>query len=158
MKSKKISYELVESYPNSPEIGTIHWYENLTSSKEWFGLEFYNKHDKYWKMVEYIETVDKREIKEPLFITEDGVGVFRMLHPDLWRVKLSDFTIGVDYKNSLRNPDTIRYKYFSTEEKAIKYTELHKPQYSMNDIKSALKHHLGIVEYFKFWVNEIKNK
>jgi len=130
----KIEYKLIKTYPGSPSLNTIHWYDgidvlHLRSHPDWMGTNFYNSYPEYWELVK----------PRPLFTTEDGVDIYKNNHPDIFYVNLKSFSMGIDYSNTLCNPDLMNYKYFSTKEKAEEYIKYNKPMYSINDIKNSCK-------------------
>lgn len=90
------------------------------------------KYPEFWK-----------EIQPVLWKTEDGVKIYSLNHPQLWWVHVKTFNIGIDYKNTLNNIDTINYKYFSTEKAAKTYIYLNSPVYSIQDIKNAVQTRYG---------------
>ena len=77
---------------------------------------------------------DWEEIKEPLFVTEDGVDVFKY---DYFYYVSRD---GICYKGYARELSATNkeFKYFSTPEAAKKYIDQNKPKFSVKDIEEAL--------------------
>lgn len=84
--------------------------------------------------------------KQPLFKTEDGVDIFEgdwyfeLITPDFY-LKSSVWNIlkskGRDNINYDQNYNKLHGRiWFSTEEKAQEYVDLHKPKYSLNDIRN----------------------
>lgn len=52
-------YKLIQEYPESPELGTIHWIKSdefgTTSSRYWQGTIFYDANPKFWQKVEELD-------------------------------------------------------------------------------------------------------
>lgn len=100
-----IQYKLIEEYPDSPKIGTIHT-SGIGICKEWKGINFYDANPKYWQKVEEVDyeilTVTPSE-KNLNNTNKEAVITFKMCNKDLqmWNIhsvkRLSDgevFTIG----------------------------------------------------------------
>ena len=79
-----------------------------------------------------LETVEK--LKDPLFITEDNVGVF--INNTVYEVRKNTLEI-VNFKLN-KIPQTDRYL-FSSKEAAEKYIEENKPLYSRKQVINILK-------------------
>ena len=82
---------------------------------------------------------DWEEIKEPLFITEDGVEIFE---GDIYWLATLNGVFGelplISHKNIDLKAFKKEVKYFSTKESAEKYIEQNKPRFSVKDIENAL--------------------
>lgn len=96
------------------------------------------------------------KVKQPIFTTEDGVGVFegdRVWYVDgLFKIDFVDFNDGeAPYPNI--------YKYFSTEEKAKAYVFQNKYSISLKDIMDFDKsrYYINPVKYFEELVKERSN-
>jgi hypothetical protein len=75
----------------------------------------------------------------PLFTTEDGIEVFKTNHPKLYWVK-NNFLTGSDSENSLHNPDTINYKYFSKKENVEEFIKMNRPEFSRKQVLGFIEH------------------
>ena len=104
-------YKLIELYPHSLPLGSISELD-------------YSAYPKNWEP--FVE-------EEILSTTEDGVEIFKDNHPELYWVK-NNFLMGSDSENSLHNPDTINYKYFTKKENAEEFIKMNKPEYSRQQI------------------------
>ena len=136
-------YKLIKEYPGSPEIGrTVTPKSSSDNFCYWEGSWFDpEKHPEFWE-----------EIKEPLFITADGISVFE-----------NDSVFQIDFKGG--SPDHIfEYKawksYFGnngvpffpnrlykSRERAEEFITLNKKQYSKLDLIDLLD--------FKHWQHPI---
>ena len=119
-------YRLVKTYPGSPELG----YEPK-----------FNNNGEDWNTPNMLIVADCKdfpefweEIKEPLFVTEDGVDVFK--YDYFYYVS----KYGICYKGYARELSATNkeFKYFSTPEAAKKYIDQNKPKFSVKDIEEAL--------------------
>lgn len=74
------------------------------------------------------------EVKEPLFVTEDGVNVFK--YDYFYYVS----KYGICYKGYARELSATNkeFKYFSTPEAAKKYIDQNEPKFSAKDVEEAL--------------------
>lgn len=98
------------------------------------------------------ELMDKVDEIKAFFTTEDGIEIFP---GDSVYYVLSNFS----KRRFTPVSDEINLEdihYFSSEEKADEYIEFHKPKYSMEYIKEALKPHLGVFQHFQFYTEKIK--
>jgi len=54
-----IQYKLIKEYPESPILGTIHWFEcdefSNKSSRVWKGTLFYDTNPEFWQKVEALD-------------------------------------------------------------------------------------------------------
>jgi hypothetical protein len=78
------------------------------------------------------------EIKEPLFITEDGVEIFYekdvvygVLPTAIWEKRVFNITTCLSESNK-------EWKYFSTKEAAEYWIDQNKPKYSIKQIRDAI--------------------
>lgn len=86
-------------------------------------LDYFTSFPEHWQ-----------EIREPLFVTEDGVEVF---DPStlLWDVHVEQFEIDC---NRFDETDKIKaFKFFSTKEAAEKWIERNKPKFSIQQIEEG---------------------
>lgn len=85
---------------------------------------------------------DWQEVKEPMFISYDGVEMYK--GNDVYFVDNFELLKMVYVVNDWFKTATPNYKRFSTKEAALKYIDLHKPEYSKSDVIEALR----IAEYY----------
>lgn len=56
-----IQYKLIQEYPGSPKLETIHWFQTdefgPSSNNIWQGTNFYDSHPQFWQKVEEYSTV-----------------------------------------------------------------------------------------------------
>lgn len=50
-----IAYKLIKTYPGSPDLKTVHFYENFYSHQNWKGTEFYDAHSDFWEKVQELD-------------------------------------------------------------------------------------------------------
>lgn len=128
-------YKLIKEYPGSLPIDTI--IELISTSTATFRVLESKSKDQ----AVFIKSVEKypefwQEVKEPLFITYDGVPIY--YGDEFWCVD-KDFDlwfIGTASKNAGK---TVGLKYFSTKESAEKYIYENKPRYSKRDLECILR-------------------
>jgi hypothetical protein len=128
-------YKLIKEYPTSPPLGTIltlkenGWYQSGTS---------------YAHLPESIEIFPEfwKEIKEPLFTTEDGVDVYE--GDEYWYI-VDNYTYPkaytpllhcVDWSNPIKPP--LGKVQFFEGKNALKWIDENKPVYSKKQIIDAL--------------------
>ena len=121
-----MKYRLIRKYPGSPGLG--------------YETEF-NNNGEDWNTPNMLIVADCKdfpefwvEVKEPLFVTEDGVNVFK--YDYFYYVS----KYGICYKGYARELSATNkeFKYFSTPEAAKKYIDQNKPKFSVKDIEEAL--------------------
>ena len=71
---------------------------------------------------------------KPLFTTEDGVDIFE----GNWYYTISPIYYKIVYTKAVEDCSEIKWKTFSTEEKAIEWIDENKPKYSKKQIKDAI--------------------
>lgn len=113
---------------------------------ESFGLEKYRNKD---RIVVFLETMHKTEwgpieldslvkSKEPLFVTEDGVEIFK--GDSYWFLDDDKPTeVARAHDQSGKN----NLKCFSTQKAAKEYFDLNRPKYSLQDIRNAIIDYKG---------------
>ena len=120
-------YRLIKSYPGSPGLG----YEtNFDEQGEDWGtmgaivvISDCTDYPEFWE-----------EVKEPLFVTEDGKEIFD--EDKYFTVRLDTLEIMKPFENWVS--DKKRLKCFSTKELAEQFISENKPIYSKKQIKEAL--------------------
>lgn len=119
-------YKLIKEYPGSPKLGIIRQIETvnnriITNDPS----ELYDIYPEFWK-----------EIKQPLFITEDKVEIFEdniilFYITNSWKIStfkyINEYCIGISSKIGFD-------KYFSTEKAANEYILMNKPCLSILDV------------------------
>jgi hypothetical protein len=124
-------YKLIKEYPKSPKLGC---YIEIDDSDNGF-VELTS--NEYVKLSDYPDYW--QEIKEPLFITEDGINVYDV-NEILFKIILEDTTniswINVSLlKSQIYQTD----KVFSTKEAAEKWIKENKPRFSEKQVLGALQ-------------------
>lgn len=125
-----MKYKLVKKYPGSPNIGD-------TAELD-IELGDFRVSNNYFQPISKKQIINYpefwEEVKEPLFVTEDGVDVFK--YDYFYYVS----KYGICYKGYARELSATNkeFKYFSTPEAAKKYIEQNKPRFSVKDIEEAL--------------------
>ena len=130
-------YKLVKCFPGSPPIGTVAAKTHLGYSTGEYGVLFIEDVENYSEFWELI--------KEPLFITEDGVHIFNegdffIVDTDYNQEGSCYFAWSIEklfIKNKSYLPNSSCVKIFSTKKAAKDWIELNKPKYSLQDIKNA---------------------
>lgn len=129
-------YKLIKKLPfeNSPEIGYIS--TKVTGSS---GVHYWNQN--WFHPEEYPEFW--QEVKEPVFISDDGVEMFL---GDIYWSSFTDFSdiSSQEITDTTPKDNVFSFKRFSTKEAALKYIDLNKPKYSKSDVIDALR----IAEYY----------
>ena len=124
-------YKLIKELPfdNSPEIGYVS--TQLTGSN---GVH-YLLHN-FFHPEEYPEFWE--EVKEPIFISDDGVEMFV---GDSYWTNLADLSdvVMLEITDTTPKDNVLSFKRFSTKEAALKYIDLHKLKYSKSDIIETLR-------------------
>ena len=123
-------YKLIKEYPQSPLKNTIvfknvngqYTTENLFLTFDRVDIELYPE---FWQ-----------EVKEPVFISDDGVEMFK--GDDVYFVVNFELSTMVYVVNDWFKTATPDYKRFSTKEAALKYIDLNKPKYSKSDVIESL--------------------
>lgn len=126
-------YKLIEEYPGSPKLDTVveltnicgwgHWYKDF-STNSCFQISYVENFNNFWE-----------EIKNPLFITEDSVGIFA---GDIFWFVDSSFELGQGKCTNNHTPIK-GIKEFSNFDLARKYINQNKPKFSIKQIEDALK-------------------
>lgn len=122
-------YKLIKKYPGSPELG----FEKETNSEGFFIVNSLDICPERWP--EYWQ-----EIKEPLFVTEDGVELFEYSDKVYSFDVVKNILSGVHY---LRDCDlelitrTKNWKYFSNEMAIQKWIKENEPMFSKKQIMDA---------------------
>ena len=135
MLNKK--YKLVKCFPGSPPIGTVATKTHLGYSTGGYGVLFIEDVENYSEFWELI--------KEPLFITEDGVHIFNegdffIVDTDYNQEGSCYFAWSIEklfIKNKSYLPISSCVKIFSTEKAARDWIDLNKPMYSKKQIMDA---------------------
>ena len=147
-------YKLIKEYPNSPKLGSIIvdtnpnngardcWFSDnwgKSGSKAFFIPRSTNpeKHPEFWEEI----------IEKPIFITEDGVCVFKP--GNFFIVDIDTTQDGGNYlcwiveklfiKDKGCLPISSCVKIFSTEKAAKDWIDLNKPKYSLKNIENAVR-------------------
>ena len=130
-------YKLVKCFPGSPPIGTVAAKTHLGYSTGGYGVLFVEDVENYPEFWELI--------KEPLFITEDGVHIFNegdffIVDTDCNQEGSCYFAWSIEklfIKNKSYLPISSCVKIFSTEKAAKDWIDLNKPMYSKKQIMDA---------------------
>lgn len=136
-------YKCIKTYPGSPDLGTI-LHDKITGygwrDEGPYCRYFYTNRKSIEESPEFWE-----EIKEPLFITEDGVEVFKegnffIIDTDYNQEGACYFAWSIEklfIKNKSDLPVSSCVKIFSTEKAAKEYIDLNKPRFSKKDLLDA---------------------
>lgn len=136
-----VKYKLIKCYPNSPKLGSVIMDTNPNNGAQdmWFE-ESWGKGGSQSFMLPKSTNPEKypefwEEVKEPLFITTDGVKIYSEDHA--WIV-YDNFTLseGVFF-TKVKMFDSL--KYFSTKEKAESYIKENKPVYSKKQLLDKIE-------------------
>lgn len=124
-------YKLIKEYPIDLSVGSVVIFDNFFSMYQFednnkiirIGSKFVENYPKFWQ-----------QIKEPLFITEDGVPIYEgdescIVCKKGFTISNFDFFIG-DCGET--------HWYFSNKEAAEKFVDENKPRYSKKDIQDAI--------------------
>lgn len=126
--SKKIEDSTIQLLPDEKKDE----FENCNTWSNETKVEFFDyalKNISAFKDIgEAVEQFKASKQRKPLFVTEDGVGVFDE-GLDVFRVE-SNFNIKPAILGKFSSP-LKQYKYFSTEAAALEYVRLNKPMYSL---------------------------
>ena len=130
-------YKLIKEYPGSIGVGTV--VKEVTGGYMSDHLIFFHK--------EYIENYPEfwEGIKEPLFITEDGIEVFEegnffIIDTNYDQEGACYFVWSIEklfIKNKSYLPNSSCVKIFSTKKAAKDWIDLNKPMYSKKQIMDA---------------------
>ena len=135
-------FKLIKEYPGSPKLGVIvqtgerclDIYEyniqgyptNGGRKANWVHSKIVENYPEFWK-----------EVKEPVFISDDGVEMFK--GDNVYFVVNFELSTMIYVVNDWFKTATPDYKRFSTKEAALKYIDLNKPKYSKSDVIEALR-------------------
>ena len=126
-----MKYKLVKKYPNSPNIGD-------TAELD-IELGGFRVSSNYFQLIPKKQIINYpefwEEIKEPLFVTEDGVDVFKY---DYFYYVSKGGICCKGYASGELSATNKEFKYFSTPGAAKKYIDQNKPKFSVKDIEEAL--------------------
>lgn len=133
-------FKLIKCYPGSLPIGTEVNYSEEHKIYNYNGGNFYSELPKH--QVENLPEFWK-EVKEPVFISDDGVEMFV---GDIYWSNFTDFSdiTSQEITDITPRDNTFSFKRFSTKEAALKYIDLNKPKYSKSDVIDALR----VAEYY----------
>ena len=127
-------FKLIKCYPGSLPIGTEVNYSEEHKIYNYNGGNFYSELPKH--QVENLPEFWK-EVKEPIFISDDGVEMFK--GDNVYFVVNFELSTMIYVVNDWFKTATPDYKRFSTKEAALKYIDLNKPKYSKSDVIEALR-------------------
>ncbi len=129
--SKK--YRLFREFPGSPDYGTVVLKGNSSDPNP----ELYaDRKNIFFFTVEQVENYPEfwEEIKEALFITNDGVEIFEQVR--LWTVIKDSLFLFTSTPTELCE----QYIYFAEKENAEKYIIDNEKKYSLNDMVNVVNH------------------
>lgn len=96
-----IQYKLIQKYPDSPKIGTIHT-SGIGICKDWKGTIFYDANPKYWKKVDY-EILSFKRVDTNESICDLGEIIIQKGNNEFWEytTSKSGYSLGYLLKSKL---------------------------------------------------------
>jgi len=92
-----------------------------------------------------INTTQPKEEPKPLFVTEDGIGIYNV-NTTVYKVHKTDFSLEFSNAAHIKNNKTYNDKFyfvFSTKAAAEEYILMNKPCLSVNEINELMLHRVG---------------
>lgn len=153
------TYKLIQTYPSSFSLGHLavldqsEKYYNLGTTTR--SLDYIEKHPEHWQHVCYkchenVNTCKTFGCKQAIFITEDGVDIFK----DDFFFYINSLWLVCRYKATTLEP-LITHPLFSTKKAAENYIKMNKPCLSLKEVFDTMGNLLETREEFKAKLTKI---